>query len=396
MIALRRLSLLLSLAALLAGTIATAPAEAAKRKVPFGFFGAVIPPELSSPGAVSDATLEDQFGLMARSGVESVRLTLAWEQLEPSRGVFRFDNVERLLRAASSHHLQIILNVTQTPLWASTKPNGEFWRAPPSKPGDFGALMGQLASRYGSNGSFWTQNPSLEKAPITKWQIWNEENAPWHWSKRPWAPSYVKLLKSSYQAIKAADRRSTVIAGSFVAAPNYSQWAGVRDLYKAGGKRWTDEIAVHPFTNNSKSVSGTIDQMVTIVTLVRKAMRKAHAGRTPIIITELTWPASVGKIPKRALLGVETTTKGQNLRMKAGYKRLVKMRRKLRVTETYWYTWASQYDRKGAESVMSFRYAGLVRLQSGVFSRKPILRTYTSLAHKYEGCRKSSDARHCV
>ena len=38
------------------------------------------------------------------------------------------------------------------------------------------------------------------------------------------------------------------------------------------------------------------------------------------------------------------------------------MRRKLRVTETYWYTWASQYDRKGAESVMSFRYAGLVRL----------------------------------
>jgi hypothetical protein len=31
----------------------------------------------------------------------------------------------------------------------------------------------------------------------------------------------------------------------------------------------------------------------------------------------------------------------------------------------------------------------------GVFSRMPILKTYTSLAAKYEGCRKSSDARRC-
>ena len=180
-----------------------------------------------------------------------------------------------------------------------------------------------------------------------------------------------------------------------MAAPNYSQWAGVRDLYRAGGKRWTDEIAVHPFTS-APTVKGTIDQTLTIVTLVRKAMKKAHAGRTPIIITELTWPASVGKIPKKGLLGLETTTKGQRLRMKAGYKRLFKMRHKLHVTQTYWYTWASQYDRDAPLSVMSFRYAGLVRVRSGVFSRMPILSTYTSLARKYEGCRKSDDARHCT
>jgi polysaccharide biosynthesis protein PslG len=395
MVRLRRFSLLLTLAALLAGTIATTPAEAAKRKVPFGFFGTVVPPELTSPNAVSVQTLDDQFALMSRSGVESVRLTFAWEQLEPSKGTFDFANFDKLIRAASSHHLRIVANITQTPLWASSKPNGEFWRAPPKNNADFAELMSRLVGRYGPNGSFWTENPTLEKAPIRKWQIWNEENAPWHWSTKRWAPGYVKLLKAAYQAIKAGDRGATVVAGSFVAAPGYSQWAGVRDLYKAGGKRWTDEIAVHPFTS-AKTPKATVDQMIAIVTLVRKAMRKAHAGRTPIIITELTWPASVGKIPKRALLGLETTTKGQTARMKAGYKRLVKMRRKLRVTETYWYTWASQYDRNGAESVMSFRYAGLVRVRRGVFSRLPILGTYTSLARKYEGCRKSDDARHCA
>jgi hypothetical protein len=395
MIRVRRLTLLLSLAALLAGTIATSPAEA-KRTVPFGFFGTVVPPELTSPNAVPVETLDKQFALMSKSGVESVRLTFAWEQLEPRKGVFDFSNFDKLIRAASSHHLKIIANITQTPLWASTKPNAEFWRAPPKDPADFADLMNRLVSRYGPTGAFWAENPTLEKAPITKWQIWNEENAPWHWSVKKWAPGYVKLLKAAYQAIKGVDRHATVVAGSFVAAPNYSQWAGVRDLYRAGGKRWTDEIAVHPFTNNSQSVSGTVDQMIDIITLVRKAMKKAHAGRTPIIITELSWPASVGKIPKKGLLGLETTTKGQRLRMKAGYKRLVKMRHKLHVTQTYWYTWASQYDRNGALSVMSFRYAGLVRVRNGVFSRLPILSTYTSLARKYEGCRKSDDARHCT
>ena len=44
---------------------------------------------------------------------------------------------------------------------------------------------------------------------------------------------------------------------------------------------------------------------------------------------------------------------------------------------------------------MSFRYAGLTRLRNGVFSPMPILRTYTRLARKYEGCRKSADARRC-
>jgi hypothetical protein len=230
---------------------------------------------------------------------------------------------------------------------------------------------------------------------VRRWQIWNEENAPWHWNQRRWAPDYTKVLKSAYQSIKAVDKGATVVAGSFVAAPNYSQWAGVRDLYKAAGKRWFDEIAVHPFTINTKSVSGTIDQMLEIITRVRAETRRAHDGRVPIIITELSWPASVGKVPKKALLGLETNTKGQNQRLQAGYKRLAKVRRRFGVTEAYWYTWSSQYDSRGALSVMSFRYAGLTRIQNGVFSAMPLLRTYTSLAAKYEGCRKSADATRC-
>ncbi|MEA2331496.1 MAG: polysaccharide biosynthesis protein PslG [Thermoleophilaceae bacterium] len=388
--------LLLTLAALAAASVGAGSAEAAKRKVPFGFFGAVVPPELSQPRAVSDTVLDQQMGLMARSGVESIRVTFAWGDLEPAQGQYDFTNVDRLLRAAGAHRLELLLNVTATPRWASSRPSSpEAHRFPPRDPATYGALMGQLASRYARGGSFWTENPTLPSAPIRHWQIWNEENAPWHWDRRPWAPSYTQLLRSAYRAIKAVDRGSKVVAGSFVAAPNYSQWAATRDLYKAGAKPYFDEIAVHPFTNNDVSVAGTVEQMLEILRRTRAETRRAKDGRVPIIITELSWPASRGKVPRRALLGLETTSKGQLARLKAGYKRLVAERRRLGVTQAYWYTWATQYDREGALSVMSFRYAGLMRIRNGVFSPMPILRTYTSLARRYEGCRKSADARRC-
>jgi polysaccharide biosynthesis protein PslG len=396
MIRLSRLTLLLTMAALIVAATAAVPAEAAKRKVPFGFFGVVIPPEVSYPGAVPESTLDAQMGLMARSGVESVRITLAWEDLEPATGSYDLTHTDRLVRAASAHGLQVLLNITGTPRWASLRSNSDdFFRHPPRDLEAMAPLWGRLAARYGARGSFWTENPSLPRTPIRDWQIWNEQSAPWHWATRPYAPGYTRLLRAAYQAIKAADPGATVIAGSVVASPNYSQWAAVRDLYRAGAKRWFDALAVHPFTNNRRSVDGTIDQMFDIVMRVRRQTRRARDGRVPIAITELTWPASVGKVPRRALLGVETTSKGQVQRMKAAYARLIKLRRRLRITQAQWYTWASQYDRSGALSVMSFRYAGLTRIRADRFTPMPILRTYSGVAARYQGCRKSSNARRC-
>ena len=45
-----------------------APAEAAKRKVPFGFFGVTMIGELTSPGQLPDAKLDQQMALMAELG----------------------------------------------------------------------------------------------------------------------------------------------------------------------------------------------------------------------------------------------------------------------------------------------------------------------------------------
>ena len=95
--------MLLALVATLISLLALpAAAPAAKRQVPFGFFGAVAPPELTR---VPSATLDQQMALMASSGVESVRLTLDWWEIEPVQGSYNLARPDALVAAAARHGL---------------------------------------------------------------------------------------------------------------------------------------------------------------------------------------------------------------------------------------------------------------------------------------------------
>ena len=167
--------------------------------MPFGFFAVVVPPEMSAnTQQVPDAALDQQMALMARSGVESVRITYDWGyDLEPSPGVYTFEALDRSVAAAARHGIQALVNVTATPRWLSVRPNSpEFWRYPPRSTAPFAELMRQLVQRYGPQGSFWAANPTLPRVPVRQWQIWNEQTAPWHWRPRPWASGYTRLLKA--------------------------------------------------------------------------------------------------------------------------------------------------------------------------------------------------------
>jgi hypothetical protein len=385
----------IALAAAVVATLLAAPstADAAKRKVPFGFFGAVSPPLLAG---VNNLRLDEQMGVMAQSGVESIRITRAWNELEPSRGNFRFAQLDRMVGTAARHGLQTLINVTSTPRWASSKPNSpDAYRLPPRDNGTYAELMRELVLRYGPTGTYWQANPTVPRVPVRQWQIWNEPSGEAHWKPRPWAPSYTRLLRAAYTAIHAVDRGAEVASGPLVATGTYTQWRAMSDLLRAGARRYLDVVSVHPFTNDSTSAAKSAKRVLEIVRLVRQRMNKGGARRVPIILTEMTWPASLGKAPKGAQLHFSTTSRGQAARLKAAYRALIRARRKLRVTNAYWYTWATTYDRKGPLSVMAFNFSGLTRFRGGAFSPMPILRVYRNVAASYQGCRKSADARRC-
>jgi hypothetical protein len=396
----RPLSVAVFVIALAVFATSAAPSFAAKRKVPFGFFGTVFNVEAFSAQtdpSESDAAVDQQVDLMARSGVESMRAFFAWPAIEPAPGSYDWTNADRVVRSAARHRVSVLGNVLATPPWASQRPNSVYpTRFPPKDPNLYAGFVRTLIQRYGPKGTFWAANPAVPKVPIRQWQIWNEQMAPWFWDSKPWARSYTKMLKVTYRAVHKADHGAKVVAGSLVGVGDYTQWDGIRDMYKAGAKGYFDVISVHPFSNIPTSASASIARMIEIVQRVRTVMKKHHDGRKDIILTELTWPAAIGKVPKKQLLGLETTTKGQRARLTLAYQRLAKVRRKMHLTHAYWFAWATPYNNNSPQSDVSYRFTGLNRVtDGGVFTRMPILNTFTSLAARYEGCRKSSDARRC-
>ena len=139
------------------------------------------------------------------------------------------------MAAAARHRISVLANVTQSPRWISSKPDGEYRRYPPRDPAPYAELMRQLVLRYGPTGSFWPQNPLLPRVPVRQWQLWNEQSTPWNWAQRRWAPDYVNLLKQSYRAIHAADPGAKVVAGSLVGAPTSP--VGRDEQYLPGGRQ---------------------------------------------------------------------------------------------------------------------------------------------------------------
>jgi Beta-galactosidase len=366
--------------------------ETARRSVPFGFFGTVF----NVPAGISDPVVDRQFLLMARSGVESVRVPVLWGAVEPARGVYDWTASDRLVAAAARHRIQILANVLRTPAWASERPTAAdpgIW--PPRDPVWFAAFMRRLVQRYGPRGTFWERNRSVPRVPVRWWQVWNEPMGLVHWAKRPWAPSFTRILRAGYTAVHRADRGAHVVAASLATFNRYTSWDGARDLYRAGARRSFDVVSVHPFTNGSIPVAQSVDRVVATVQRVRQVMRRRGDGRKPIILTEVSWPAALGHVPRDRLLGLETTSRGQEQRLRAAYARLVRERRRLGIAQVYWFTWASEYDANSPAADVAYRFSGLTRLADGAFTPLPILRAYSSMAATYEGCRKGETATSC-
>jgi hypothetical protein len=236
-------------------------------------------------------------------------------------------------------------------------------------------------ARFGPRGSLWAEHPEVAARPIRAWQIWNEPNLTRYWTPprgQGFARSYVKLLRAAHRALRAADPGArTILAG----LPNES-WIALRQIYKAGGRRAFDAVALHPYTGRPRNV-------VRLVEYARREMRRFGDGRKPVWVTELSWPAAKGKTKNTT--GFETTDRGQASRLSDGLRLLARARTRLRIERVFWYTWLSRED-----SPNSFDYSGLRRVRDGQSVSVPALDAFRRSARRLEGCVKApADAARC-
>jgi hypothetical protein len=327
--------------AVLAALLLAAPAHA--RSVPRGWLGVQADGPLTQPGN----PFASEWSLMAASGAETVRVAFDWRTAQPAEGgPIDFSRMDAAVVAAAQQRLPVLPVVHRTPAWAAVRP-GDGAASPPRGTAAYTGFLTALVGRYGPNGSLWAELPALPRVPIRAWQIWNEPNLTRYWTSQPFAKRYVKLLRASRRALRAADPGSlTILAG----LPNES-WIALRKVYKADGRRAFDVVALHPYTGRPRNV-------IRLIEFARREMRRFHDGRKPVWLTELSWPASKGRTGGAP--GFVTTERGQASRLKLALSLLVKSRKRLKLQRVVWYTWLSREGSRNA-----FNWSGLRRQRSG-------------------------------
>ncbi len=222
-----------------APTVAPTPAPAA-RPSPSPLAGGKVP---TADPAVhvflwgNPSTTGRDLQLARDGGFTWVKQRFEWRNIEgKARGSFEWNEPDRIVDALSQAGLKIIARVDNQPQWAASSVT---WpgTGPPDDPSAWSDYLGALATRY--------------KGRIQAYEIWNEPNLDREWGDRkPDPQAYTSMLKSSYQAIKAADPQALVIsAGMSPTTTNNAQAIPdlefIRQMYAAGARDSFDVLGVH-------------------------------------------------------------------------------------------------------------------------------------------------------
>jgi hypothetical protein len=314
---LRPLVVVLALSAWLLGA---APAGAS---VPRDFFGVVSEDVLAGDSAYRDATLSKQASI----GIGLIRQTFHWKDIETAPGVYNWSQYDAYMAATASHGISVLPILFEPPAFRA--PQAARGTYPPRNFADIGAFGAAVARRYGPNGSFWAQYPSVPRVPTTAYQIWNEPNLRAYWPAGQSAKGYAKLLKAAAAGIRAVDPRAEIVTAglpdSKLSKP-LDVYSYVRTLLAAHAGSSFTTLALNPYSQNKQDLLARLSRF-------RAILNAGGARRAKIWITELGWSDSGPASLFRA------GAAGQAQEISSVYPALVAARARLRLRGVVYYAW---------------------------------------------------------
>ena len=173
-------------------------------------------------------------------GVKWVLHQLSWYQIEPEKGVYRWDKLDGAVNALKAAGVNIILHPVHAPQWAWTSDKVGY----PKDPADFARFMSAVAQRY--------------KGKVAGYQIWNEPNFAHETGPHASTSHYAAILKAGYTSVKAVDPSAIVISGALTPTGINDPFVAVDDVvflkrmyaYNSGElKGYFDVLGVHPGSN---------------------------------------------------------------------------------------------------------------------------------------------------
>ena len=208
---------------------------------------------VDGPVLQNGVDLPRQLDKMVASGVESLRAVFSWNDAQPYAswsdvpssliGKFvstpgglptDFSQTDQIVGLAARRGLSVLPVPMYAPVWdlETNPPRWDYdpvnWPIQPHDPAPYADYLGALVARYGPQGTFWSQNPSIPRMPIRRWQVWNEPNLNYFWSSEPFADTYVVLLRAAHDAIKRADPGAQVVLAGLA----NDSWNALDSIYQ--------------------------------------------------------------------------------------------------------------------------------------------------------------------
>jgi hypothetical protein len=274
----------------------------------------------------SSAARGRAFQSQAVLGVGALRQVFDWRRLERAPGSYNFTSYDNVVASAAGSGIRVIPVLDRAP---------RFYRSQRARRAGVAKLTTALAARYGPGGLFWREHADVPELPIRTWQIWQNPGSRRGWGGRPSARAYLGLLKAARAPIKAQDRKAEIVA-----APTSLRF--LSSLYRAGGRRSFDVVAVTPFARTAKGV-------LRRVRAVRRLMVRRHHRGGRVWIAGFGWS-------DRAHGQFSAGKRGQAKRISQTLKLLGRSRRSLKLRGITYVVWQ---DRTTASPRWA-RYAGLL------------------------------------
>jgi Beta-galactosidase len=314
---------------------------------------------------------------MKAGGIDSVRLTLPWGAIQPTkRSPYDWAAFDGQFEIAVRAGLEVLPSVGSPPAWVIHNPH----RFPVQNGQQRAALTAFLraaAARYGPGGTFWSEHahegvnyePAIAKPiPIRTWQIWNETN--FFYFIYPVNPSgYAKLVTVASKAIKSVQPGAKILLSGLFGEPTAGgkrgmpAWTYLQRLYAIPGfKSRFDGISLHPYAVDSEELESMVEQFHEVTV--------ENHDRPAFYITEMGW-GSQNDFQHDAF---EQGSGGQVRQLRDSYGFLMANQRRLNLKQVYWFTWK---DVKGSCDFCDS--TGLFR-EGPRFHPKPAWRAFVSLA----------------
>lgn len=238
---------------------------------------AVLPPNDLSQVSDSPFGMSTHFGqawdseiipLLEQAGAKNIRDELYWNRVEPEKGVYEFpESYTNYMNKLKKHRINPFI------IYSYTNPNYDNNSTPYTDDGRRGF------AEYGRQ--------ILKEFDNVKWvEVYNEFNI--SFGDRGDGPAdskpeyYFKLLKETYETVKAYDP-DVIVVGAATAGVPYD-W--LEELFKLGGLDYMDAVSIHPYRYPGKP-----ENLDTDIIKLQDLIKQYNDGQSiPIWITEMGWP----------------------------------------------------------------------------------------------------------